>query len=784
MMDEDNKLLDSTELQELKKDSGAQSETFQEAPKSDSDSSSSNDSMRAIKDISLDQMDKNRGDVDNSEVEDGTNLEENANSNDDVISEHTKKVEEYMLAAKKGDIPVLKQLLESGDVKVNDCLSENVSALHWCALNNHLAAIKYLVSKGADINFAGGNLVATPLQWACRYGYVYLVDYLLRTCKAEYKSKDIQGFNCLHLAVHSSNIMMVIYITRFTDIDIDETDPKGRTALHWAAYQGDVLSVEYLLQLHPSVNISDELGFIPLQWCLVRQSQSTMTKLIAAGSDLHHLTANGKDCWTMAREMNSTSYFTAALRECGYSKDYTRLYKYTSLFSKRNAKILTFFSPFLVLTLCLQIIANSGNALIGLVIATIIYIGQTLLIGKKLVPFYNHTPHALLKSPFFSGVFASTAFLCIVSWVFKLLPATFLANPLSNIVLFILILILVPSFIKSMTSDPGCIPREKDNMKIKQTIEQLIYERKFDASNFCIYTMIRKPLRSRFDRDRMRNIARFDHYCPWVSNQVGVRNHKTFLCFATSLHLAIFVIFFLTRTYFNTLDEEEEEEDENTGLCSLIGENFCLGYRHSSYTFYLLIWVVIQQTWLTMLILVQFLQISRGYTTYEFDGRHAHLHNSNPTFASIPTDELAKYGQAMRVESSDTADSTIETLNDMPANQEPQKISSTSKVLFCLSAGVMKSSVGKILGLKQFALISRDLIRMRGRRQFQQIGSPYNYGFVKNWLNFLFLKKPGESYSLKTLVKIPEHGEANLGDSYVDYYRLYQAPANPNYTLV
>ena len=150
-------------------------------------------------------------------------------------------------------------------MKVNDRLSENVSALHWCALNNHLAALKYLVSKGADVNFAGGNLVATALQWACRYGYVYVVDYLLRTCKAECKSKDIQGFNCLHLAVHSSNIMMVIYITRFTDIDIDEADPKGRTALHWTAYQGDVLSVEYLLQLHPSVNISDELGFIPLQ---------------------------------------------------------------------------------------------------------------------------------------------------------------------------------------------------------------------------------------------------------------------------------------------------------------------------------------------------------------------------------------------------------------------------------------------------------------------------------------------------------------------------------------
>ena len=334
-----------------------------------------------------------------------------------------------------------------------------------------------------------------------------------------------------------------------------------------------------------------------------------------------------------------------------------------------------------------------------------------------------------------------------------------------------------------MSLDPGCIPGEKDNTKIKLTIEQLIYERKFDASNFCIYTMIRKPLRSKFDRTRMMNVARFDHYCPWVCNQVGVRNHKSFLFFATSLYIGIFVLFHLTRSYFGTLDDLED--GEKGGVCSLIGEKFCLGYRHSSYTLYLLVWVGFQQTWLTMLVLVQFFQISRGYTTYEFDGRHNYPHRSNAAFSSIPTDELARYGQNMQIsELSDSTDRTGEGENGAPANQQLQKMHFASKVLFCCSAGVMKSSVGRILGLKQFALISKDLFKMRSRRQYNQTGSPYNYGFVKNWLNFLFLKKPGERYSIKNLVRIPDHGEANLGESYVDYYKLYQAPANPNYTLV
>jgi palmitoyltransferase len=47
----------------------------------------------------------------------------------------------------------------------------------------------------------------------------------------------------------------------------------------------------------------------------------------------------------------------------------------------------------------------------------------------------------------------------------------------------------------------------------------------------CHATQIRKPLRSKHDRYSNRCVARFDHYCPWVFNVVGLKNHRMFVIY-------------------------------------------------------------------------------------------------------------------------------------------------------------------------------------------------------------------------------------------------------------
>lgn len=50
----------------------------------------------------------------------------------------------------------------------NETDGQGITALHWAAINNHVLACKLLLEKGADVDARGGDLNATPLQWAAR----------------------------------------------------------------------------------------------------------------------------------------------------------------------------------------------------------------------------------------------------------------------------------------------------------------------------------------------------------------------------------------------------------------------------------------------------------------------------------------------------------------------------------------------------------------------------------------------------------------------------------------
>ena len=52
-----------------------------------------------------------------------------------------------------------------------------------------------------------------------------------------------------------------------------------------------------------------------------------------------------------------------------------------------------------------------------------------------------------------------------------------------------------------------------------------------DQVRICTSCMVRKPLRSKHCSEGMLDhmVGRFDHYCPWVINAVGYKNHQWFL---------------------------------------------------------------------------------------------------------------------------------------------------------------------------------------------------------------------------------------------------------------
>ena len=101
----------------------------------------------------------------------------------------------------------MKEIIESG-FDVNERDEENVTLLHWAAINNHSEITQYLLQRGADCNAVGGELMSTPLHWATRQGHVGIVVILLQA-GADIEHRDGEGCAALHLAAQFGHITIV-----------------------------------------------------------------------------------------------------------------------------------------------------------------------------------------------------------------------------------------------------------------------------------------------------------------------------------------------------------------------------------------------------------------------------------------------------------------------------------------------------------------------------------------------------------------------------------------------
>lgn len=244
------------------------------------------------------------------------------------------------VAAQRGDVELIKRLIASGKAKATDRDESNITPLHWAAINAQVAACRYLLEQGAEVDALGGDLVATPMQWAARNGYLYVIQLLIAH-NADPTIADSQGYNSLHLVTHSSSVMALLYMLH-QPVNVDSRDAQGHTSLMWAAYQGDALSVDLLLRHGANPNTQDDSGLTPLHWAVVRGNRVSIRRLIEKGADLTAKDGEGRTPRDMAVELKSLGAWKRALEEGGMNEFGV---KKTKPLSDRNTKIAIFVLP-------------------------------------------------------------------------------------------------------------------------------------------------------------------------------------------------------------------------------------------------------------------------------------------------------------------------------------------------------------------------------------------------------------------------------------------------------
>jgi palmitoyltransferase len=351
--------------------------------------------------------------------------------------------------------------------------------------------------------------------------------------------------------------------------------------------------------------------------------------------------------------------------------------------------------------------------------------------------------HSIHKTPYLSGIFAGTLFWVGFSYLTSILPTTFSTNLFFNLLFVIFYASTAYFYFLAMVEDPGWVPKAASRNQQRAVMEELFSLWRFDEDNFCLQCMVRKPLRSKHCRRCNRCVAKQDHHCPWIHNCVGNNNIRHFYIYILSLEVGIILYIRLVLSYLSLLPEPS---DDAISQCHIIGSSLCNFSLRDPWTVALAFWAVLQLVWVTMLIVVQSVQISKNMTTYENMKRHEHTHDHGPI---LPQHNPA-ITQGATTATASLNDAAAASDRIHPAPRRPEG---------CLTKWK------KLLGLDAFLATASDA--SHGTLQSRN-SNPYSRGILGNCKDFWF--DPAPIFGKRN------NGEGFLDGEVVDYAHLYDVP--------
>lgn len=205
-------------------------------------------------------------------------------------------VNAILAASLSGNVACLKYLIGKG-ADVNYTSSTNhYTPLHFAAFGNSRDAAKLLVDCGGKIESTidGCQEIEPVLHCAIRSRSVEVVKLLLEN-GASVVQKNHQGETPLHVACFVQSSVCVDLLLGDPGVDVNAADRSHRTPLHFTVMNTNSSPelVELLLKNGANVNASDKAGFTPLHIAALNEQSHCVDTLIWAGADVSATTSAG-----------------------------------------------------------------------------------------------------------------------------------------------------------------------------------------------------------------------------------------------------------------------------------------------------------------------------------------------------------------------------------------------------------------------------------------------------------------------------------------------------------
>jgi hypothetical protein len=159
--------------------------------------------------------------------------------------------------------------------------------------------------------------------------------------------------------------------------------------------------------------------------------------------------------------------------------------------------------------------------------------------------FRNYSVTDALKLPFNAGQYPMTVNMKIALGIITSLSfASLCVNWIVNSPFFMWPLFIIPESVifysiwKAAHTDPGFIHVDRDlsTSPLRLSRGELArYSSSSDHFPICYTCNTRRVMRSKHCSVMNRCVARFDHFCPWISNDVGLGNQHYFFLFLCSV---------------------------------------------------------------------------------------------------------------------------------------------------------------------------------------------------------------------------------------------------------
>ncbi|XP_014874577.1 putative palmitoyltransferase ZDHHC13 isoform X1 [Poecilia latipinna] len=428
-------------------------------------------------------------------------------------------------ATQFGILERCKELVEAGyDVRQPD--KENVSLLHWAAINNRSELVKYYMSKGAIVDQLGGDLNSTPLHWAIRQGHLPMVIQLMRY-GADPSITDGEGYRSLHLAILFQHMAIAAYLMAKGE-EVDVPDCNGQTPLMLAAQK--IIGPEptnFLIKNNASVSAVDKVNRnTPLHCAVLAGNVDAAHILLEAGASVDAENINGHTPMDLARQVQSPLLI--------HMLNVTKQERIRS-----NSRCLRFILRYKVLVqflFCTAIFGcigaifdmNSESWLLKSILLACV-VGVINLASRN---FPNPDFQSLLPP---SSLMASV-FWMLVTWCLWFLPD--LSSTAVQVLFTLNATAFLYYFLRTCRTDPGFIKATEEQKKmVGKNVVVLAEAGCLDPRVFCTSCMVRKPLRAVHCFSCDTCVAKQDHHSVWTNTCIGARNHYYFVLLLLSLSM-------------------------------------------------------------------------------------------------------------------------------------------------------------------------------------------------------------------------------------------------------